>query len=63
MFRILKFALIAFGIFCITGCPPPNRIYIITEKGEAWGMQVLDSGYKLDIWMHCPGMVKAEKKQ
>jgi hypothetical protein len=62
MFRILKFALIAFGIFCITGCPPPNRIYIITEKGEAWGMQVLDSGYKLDILDALPWYGKGRKK-
>ena len=62
MIRFLRLPLIVFCIFCITGCPPPNKIYIITEKGEDWGMQVPDSGYKLDLMDALPWCGKGGKK-
>jgi hypothetical protein len=62
MICILRLTLIFFCIICITGCPPPNRINIITENGEEWGMLVLDSGYKLDILDALPWCGKGSKK-
>lgn len=62
MVRILKFALIAFGIFCITGCPPPNRISFIVDGKDWGGIYVLDSGYKLDLMDALPWYGRGGRK-
>ena len=49
MIRILKFLLIFFGIACITGCPQPDTISIILEKGEEYRLNLVDSNYDITL--------------
>ena len=49
MIRILKFPLIFWGIACITGCPRPDTIEIITDKGEDSYIRLNDSNYTITL--------------
>lgn len=62
MMRILRLPLIVFCIFCITGCPPPNRISFIVDGKDWGGIYLLDSGYKLNIMDALPWSGNGGKK-
>jgi hypothetical protein len=61
MIRILKFLLIFFGIACITGCPQPDTISIILEKGEESRLNLVDSNYDITLSDIYPFMERSHK--
>lgn len=63
MIRILRLPLIVFGIFCITGCPPPNMMTFIADGKEWSSVHLRDSGYKLEILDALPWCDYRRKKK
>jgi hypothetical protein len=62
MYLFLKFILLAFVVVCITGCPRPDSIKIIMDRGESAYFRVEDSGYIITLDDIFPFRYKKQKK-